>query len=68
MTAGLQVGDPFEEGVQQGPAVSEKQLHKVLGYVQKGKDEGEPQLLPRMRESAALNPKAPFTWKLDGQS
>jgi aldehyde dehydrogenase (NAD+) len=34
-------GDPFEEGVRQGPIVSEKQMEKVLDYIKKGKEEGQ---------------------------
>ena len=36
----LKVGDPFEEDTFNGPLVSKVHLDKVLGYVQKGIDEG----------------------------
>lgn len=34
------VGDPFDEDTAQGPLVSQKQLDKVLGYVESGRKEG----------------------------
>ncbi len=34
------VGDPFDEQSQLGPLVSERQRDRVLGYMQKGVDEG----------------------------
>lgn len=34
------VGDPFEEATQQGPLATEKQLQKVMSYIEKGKQEG----------------------------
>lgn len=34
------VGDPFDEGTQQGPQVDQEQFNKVLGFVEKGKQEG----------------------------
>ncbi|KAL4449498.1 hypothetical protein ABPG77_007142 [Micractinium sp. CCAP 211/92] len=34
------IGDPFDESVAQGPLVSEKQVEKVLEYVESGKKEG----------------------------
>ena len=34
------VGDPFDEANQMGPLVAKRQQERVLGYVQKGKDEG----------------------------
>lgn len=36
-----QVGDPFDESVAQGPLVSEKQVEKVLHYIEVGQKEGE---------------------------
>jgi acyl-CoA reductase-like NAD-dependent aldehyde dehydrogenase len=33
-------GDPFEKGTRLGAIVSEKQLERVLGYVEKGKSDG----------------------------
>src|SRR5690606_5853725 len=32
----MQLGSPFEEGVQMGPLVSDEQLDRVLGYIEKG--------------------------------
>ncbi|MFT3865151.1 MAG: aldehyde dehydrogenase family protein [Solirubrobacterales bacterium] len=34
------VGDPFEEGTEMGALINERQLQRVLGYVEKGKGEG----------------------------
>lgn len=34
------VGDPFDEKTQQGPLVSQVQMDRVLGYIEKGKAEG----------------------------
>jgi len=34
------VGDPFTDGVEQGPQVSELQMNKVLNFIKSGKDEG----------------------------
>ncbi|XP_064083003.1 aldehyde dehydrogenase X, mitochondrial-like isoform X3 [Macrobrachium nipponense] len=34
------VGDPFQEGILQGPQVSQLQMERVLGYIEKGKAEG----------------------------
>lgn len=34
------IGDPFDKSVAQGPLVSEKQVEKVLEYVDQGKKEG----------------------------
>jgi acyl-CoA reductase-like NAD-dependent aldehyde dehydrogenase len=36
----LKVGDPFEQGVEMGPVVSERQLGTVLSYIDAGKSEG----------------------------
>jgi aldehyde dehydrogenase (NAD+) len=36
----LKVGDPFEQGTEMGPVVSERQLQTVLGYIESGKSEG----------------------------
>jgi acyl-CoA reductase-like NAD-dependent aldehyde dehydrogenase len=38
--AGLKVGDPFEKGTRIGAVVSEKQMETVLGYIEKGVEEG----------------------------
>jgi acyl-CoA reductase-like NAD-dependent aldehyde dehydrogenase len=37
---GIVVGDPFEEGTEMGALINERQLQRVLGYVEKGKGEG----------------------------
>ncbi|HOR28211.1 MAG TPA: aldehyde dehydrogenase family protein [Candidatus Sumerlaeota bacterium] len=34
------VGDPFAEGVEQGPQVDQEQFNKVMGYIDAGKQEG----------------------------
>lgn len=34
------VGDPFQEGVEQGPQVDRDQLEKILGYIQVGLGRG----------------------------
>ena len=34
------VGDPFEKTTELGPVVDETQLERVLGYIQKGREEG----------------------------
>lgn len=34
------VGDPFQNGVEQGPQVDETQFKKILGYIESGKVEG----------------------------
>ena len=36
----LQVGDPFEDGIFQGPQVSQLQQERILGYIESGKQEG----------------------------
>jgi aldehyde dehydrogenase (NAD+) len=38
--AGITVGDPLDPSVIQGPQVSAKQRERVLGYIEKGKEEG----------------------------
>jgi len=38
--ANFKTGDPFAEGSQLGPLVSETQLNRVRGYIKKGLDEG----------------------------
>jgi acyl-CoA reductase-like NAD-dependent aldehyde dehydrogenase len=40
MYAGIQPGDPQEPGTLCGPLISDKQRRRVLGYIQKGIDEG----------------------------
>jgi len=39
-TKKLQIGDPFEPSVYQGPVVSQVQWERVMGYVESGKKEG----------------------------
>jgi len=39
-TKNLTVGGGFEEGVLVGPLISEKQMNRVLGYIEKGRSEG----------------------------
>ncbi|XP_047498681.1 aldehyde dehydrogenase X, mitochondrial-like isoform X1 [Penaeus chinensis] len=34
------VGDPFNEEILQGPQVSQQQMERILGYIEKGKAEG----------------------------
>ncbi|KAJ6637862.1 Aldehyde dehydrogenase, cytosolic 1 [Pseudolycoriella hygida] len=34
------VGNPFDDGVQQGPQINNKMMTKVLGYIESGKQEG----------------------------
>jgi aldehyde dehydrogenase (NAD+) len=34
------LGDPFEEGTRLGPLVSETQLERVRGYIERGREEG----------------------------
>ena len=36
----MKIGDPFEQGIEMGPIVSERQLTTVLGYIEAGKAEG----------------------------
>ncbi len=37
---GRRVGDPFAKETQQGPQVDKEQFHKVMGYIDAGKQEG----------------------------
>lgn len=34
------VGDPFEDGTEQGPQISKGQFDKIMDYVKKGQEEG----------------------------
>lgn len=34
------VGDPFRDGIEQGPQVDKDQFNKILGYIQSGQAEG----------------------------
>jgi aldehyde dehydrogenase len=38
--AAIKVGDPLDPTTQMGPQASEDQLHKILGYIEVGKQEG----------------------------
>ncbi|WP_158882604.1 aldehyde dehydrogenase family protein [Amycolatopsis anabasis] len=40
MAAAITYGDPFDPGVISSPLINERQLERVLGYIQRGKDEG----------------------------
>ncbi|KAF9037370.1 ALDH-like protein [Hymenopellis radicata] len=39
-TKNIKVGDPFAEGIDQGPQVSQQQYDRVMGYIQSGKEQG----------------------------
>lgn len=41
LPACLQTGDPLDSATDMGPLVSEKQLKKVMDYIERGKKEGE---------------------------
>ena len=36
----LRLGNPLEDGVSMGPLISEKQMERVLGYIESGRREG----------------------------
>lgn len=36
----LQVGDPFDEGIYQGPQISQTQQDRIMNYIESGKKEG----------------------------
>ncbi|KIY53157.1 aldehyde dehydrogenase [Fistulina hepatica ATCC 64428] len=36
----IKVGDPFEEGIDQGPQVSQQQYNTIMGYIESGKAQG----------------------------
>jgi acyl-CoA reductase-like NAD-dependent aldehyde dehydrogenase len=40
MAKAAKIGDPFDESSKAGPVISEKQMQKVLEYIEKGKKEG----------------------------
>lgn len=40
LAAARKVGNPFDEGVQQGPQVDDEMFNKVLSYIEAGKAEG----------------------------
>ena len=37
---GRKIGDPFDPSTEQGPQVSEEQMHRVNGYIEAGKKDG----------------------------
>ncbi|KAF8884703.1 aldehyde dehydrogenase domain-containing protein [Mucidula mucida] len=39
-TKNIKVGDPFAEGIDQGPQVSQQQYDRIMGYIQSGKEQG----------------------------
>jgi len=39
-TKSIKVGDPFHEGIDQGPQVSQLQFDRIMSYIQSGKDQG----------------------------
>ncbi|KAJ7171297.1 aldehyde dehydrogenase domain-containing protein [Mycena filopes] len=39
-TKEIKVGDPFAEGVDQGPQVSQVQYDRIMGYIDSGKEQG----------------------------
>ncbi|MCZ8517472.1 aldehyde dehydrogenase family protein [Paenibacillus filicis] len=49
----ITVGNGMEAGVWMGPCANEKQMETVLGYIQKGKDEGAKLLIGGGRPAAA---------------
>ena len=40
MAKARRVGDPWEEGVEQGPQIDRVQRDKILGFIEAGKREG----------------------------
>lgn len=40
LAANRKVGNPFENGVQQGPQVDDEMFNKVLGYIESGQKDG----------------------------
>ena len=42
------IGDPFEDGVENGPQISQKQLDRIESYIEIGKKEDYQPLLDRM--------------------
>ncbi|WP_199433356.1 aldehyde dehydrogenase family protein [Qaidamihabitans albus] len=40
MAAAVTYGDPFDPGVISSPLINERQLERVLGYIERGKEEG----------------------------
>jgi aldehyde dehydrogenase (NAD+) len=40
MAAAITYGDPFDPGVLSSPLINERQLERVLGYIERGKEEG----------------------------
>jgi betaine-aldehyde dehydrogenase len=46
---GMRIGDPMDPGTQVGPLISEQHMHKVLGYIARGRAEGARILTGGMR-------------------
>jgi len=58
--ARIKVGDGLDESVQMGPVVSRKALERILGYIEKGVQEGAELLLDGRRVAVAGNPNGYF--------
>lgn len=48
-TAALRIGDPFADGVNLGPVISQTQMQRVLDYIRVGTDEGAQVITGGMR-------------------
>jgi acyl-CoA reductase-like NAD-dependent aldehyde dehydrogenase len=53
----IKIGHGMEPGTQMGPAVSEKQRQRILGYLQKGQAQGAQPVLPGGAAAVADHPK-----------
>ncbi len=51
-TRAIQLGDPMDKNTDLGPLVSQRQLDRVLGYIEKGRAEGAKVLVGGQRASA----------------
>ncbi|KAF8996848.1 ALDH-like protein [Hymenopellis radicata] len=40
LTKNIKVGDPFADGIDQGPQVSQQQYDRIMGYIRSGKEQG----------------------------
>ncbi|MCX7681182.1 MAG: CoA-acylating methylmalonate-semialdehyde dehydrogenase [Anaerolineae bacterium] len=58
--ARIKVGDGLDESVQMGPVVSRRALERVLGYIEKGLQEGAALLLDGRQVQVAGNPNGYF--------
>lgn len=56
----IKVGDGLDESVQMGPVVSRKALERILGYIEKGVQEGAELLLDGRKVAVAGNPNGYF--------